>query len=193
MTKIFAVAALLLTLAQPARAAADPVTVETKWQVKTFAISTTGVTSLTIDLGGFGAVGYAVLGQQMRANGVDGTTYGSASVITSTATNVVGFAYSVLPLGGSASLQVSQTLKTPPGGAVRVSSGTSLGYNSPYPAANAFSVAVLSTSAVITIPNGVPYDGKFQAQTMNPRLIFTGLTAAATLFVTADFGTPRLQ
>ncbi len=193
-------AALALLLLAPAlaHAAADPVSIETKWTVKTFSISTTGVTAATFDLGGFGGAGGMVLGNAATFNGVDGTTYGNATVVTSTWTNVVGFGYAVLPVGGNASFTIGQTLKMPvPNGlGLRNSNGVvfaSSTYNTPYPAANLFTTPAFSTSAVITVPNGAPFSDAFTAQVQNPVYTFTGLTTAATLYFSADYGVPRAQ
>lgn len=181
---------LLASLSLPARAIA-PVSIETNWNVKTFAISTTGVTSVTFDIGGFGGFGRAVAGSSATFNGVDGTTYGQSTVVTSTWTNIVGFSYSALPIGGSANLQVAQTIKTPPATGTNITNSS--GFNSQVPGAAYFTVPLISTSATIPIPNSVPYGAAFKAVATNPVFVFTGLTSAATLYFTVDYGIPRVQ
>lgn len=187
----------LLLLPSVALAAADPVTVETKWVQKTFSISTTGVTSLTIDIGGFGSVGYAKPGSTYRANGVDGTTYGLVTNVTTNTTNVIGASYSVLPIGSSVAFTIAQTLRTPPPlsasqGGVFYSTKVTAG-NSPFPGAYNFSVPQISTSSSITVPNSVPWTDSFQAQTENPVFAFPTLTPSATLYFSCDYFVPRPQ
>lgn len=189
---------LALSFSTLARAAADPVSIEVKWQVKTFSISTTGVTSAIFDIGGFGAAGAAILGNTAKFNGVDSTTYGANSVVTSTWTNIVGFGYSILPIGGNANFTISQTLKMPSPNGTGIFGNTgnvfsSSTYNTPYPASNFFTVPVISTSSTITVPNGVPFGDSFTAQVANPVFNFSGLTAAATLYFSFDYGVPRAQ
>lgn len=196
MTQInkFILALLLLVLAPLARAGSDPVTVETKWVTKTFSISTTGVTAATFDLGGFGAQGYAVPGGTYVQNGVDGTTYGAVVSISSATKNVVGFNYAALASGGSASLQIVQTLKTPPplGSGVHSNGGagfvSTAAYTSQYPASYLITAPLISTSSVITAPNNIAVSDTFQAVVTNPIYVFTGLTSAATLYFSADYG-----
>lgn len=191
-----ALAALILAFSSTSKAT-DPVSIETKWNVKTFSISTTGVTSATFDIGGFNAQGYAILGGTYTANGVDGTTLGTILAITTNTVNVVGFSWSALPIGGLANLQISQTIKVPPphpGYIYGVASSTNIPkFNSPAPMANAFVTPLISTSSTIVIPNSVPLSASFEAETTNPRFIFTGLTAAATLYFTTNYGIPRVQ
>lgn len=187
----------LAGLSNLSHAAADPVTVETKWVQKTFSISTTGVTSTSFDIGGFAAYGYAILGTTYTANGVDGTTLGAVLTVDTNTVNVVGLSYSALPLGGSASLKIAQTVKTPPphapfGFGVQSSTVITAG-NSPFPGAYNFVAPVISTSAAIVIPNSSPWSDTFQAQTSNPIFYFTGLTSGATLFFTVDYAVPRPQ
>lgn len=187
-------AALLLA---PRASALAPVSIETAWNHKTFSISTTGVTSATFDIGGFGSNGYARPGDTYTQNGVDGTTLGAAVNVTTNTTNVVGFNWSALPVGGGASLQISQTIKTPPLNPpfrFGVQSSTVIPtFNSPAPMANSFIVPLISTSSTITIRDGVSVSDTFTAQVANPRFIFTGLTAAATLYFSASYGIPRVQ
>ena len=192
-TKRAWIVAALLIAPRLAMAAADPVSLEVKWNVKTMAISTTGVTSFTLDPGGFGSAGYAVVGGTQVQNGVDGTTLGNQVAITTMTQNVVGFSYTVLPVGGIAQLQWTQTIKTPPPSAVKLSSPSAMGYNNPSPWMNYFSVPQISTSSIITVPSGTAFIGNFEAQVSNPIFYFTGLTASGTTYVTIDYGVPRSQ
>ncbi len=194
--KTAAFALLLLACFMPARALA-PVAIETNWNQKTFSISTTGVTSATFDIGGFGAQGYARLGDTYTANGVDGTTYGASLTVTTNTTNVVGFSWSALPVGGSAVLQISQTIKTPaprPPRGFGVQSSTVIPtFNSPAPMANSLTVPLISTSTTITIRDAVSVSETFTAVVKNPRFIWTNLTAAATLYFSASYLVPASQ
>ncbi len=183
-----ALAAFLFVCAPSARASA-PVSIETNWNEKTVAIATTGVTSLTFDVGGFGASGGAVLYRAATFNGVDGTTYGAATVVTSTWTNVTAFDYTIFALGSTATLKIAQLIKMPaPLGTSNPSS-----YTSPRPLDNSFSVPLISTSAAITIPVGVQHTHVFRAKVTNPVFILTNLSAAATYFLTVNYGVPNIQ
>lgn len=190
MNRLAVLVSLLVSIGViPARAIA-PVSIETNWNVKTFSISTTGVTSATFDIGGFGADGYAIQGHSYRANGVDGTTLGAVSTVSSNTTNVVGFSYSALPIGGGANLQIAQTIRTsPPAGLVSQSTN----FNSQFPGAAYFTVPLISTSSVIATPASVPIADVFPAVVTNPIFYFTGLTSAATLYFSVDYGIPRQQ
>ncbi len=191
MNRLKLAAIMLLAFASKSYAAADPVSIETKWNVKTFSISTTGVTSATFDIGGFGAAGYAILGGTQVANGVDGTTYGTNVTITTNTVNVIGFSYSALPLGGSASLQIAQTIRTPaPAGTNQKNPN---GFNTNFPGAAYFTTPQISTSSAISIPNSVPMSDTFTAEVKNPVFIFSGLTSAATLYFSVDYGVPGAQ
>lgn len=190
MNRLATIALLLLAIALPARAL-SPVTVETIWTQKTFSISTTGVTSATFDIGGFGAQGFNKPGGTYTANGTDGTTYGAPLSVTTNTVNVVGFSWSALSIGGDASLKISQTIKMPtPLGSANASS---FSFNNPSPMANNFSVPLISTSSAIGLPNNVAFGSTFWAQTANPVFAFTGLTASATLYLTVEYGIPRVQ
>ncbi len=200
--KAATLALLFVACAPRAHANSDPVTVETKWNEKTVSITTTGVTSLTFDVGGFGAAGYAILGGSYTANGVDGTTYGSLLTITTMTYNVVGSDYvfyaSATLSTTFPSLKIVQTLKTPvPNGiGIRNSNGvvfSSSAFNTPYPAANFFTAPVISTSTTITEPNGVLVQHTFRAKVANPIFLLTGLTSSATYMLTVDYLIPALQ
>jgi hypothetical protein len=195
-----AVALAVLLLSSFARAQ-QVLTVESKWNEKTFSKTVTGVTSATFDIGGFGSAGGMVLGNTGTANGVDGTTYGATSIITSTWTNVVGFDYvfyaSATLSTTFPSLQIAQTLKMPTPAGVGFNNGnqnvrSTTTYNTPYPSSYFFTVPLISTSSVITEPNGVLVQHSFRAQVQNPVFILTGLTASATYMLTVDYGvSPR--
>ena len=195
MNLFFAV--LLLALAGGPAAALAPVGIETNWNQKTFSISTTGVTSATFDIGGFGSQGYARIGDTYTENGVDGTTLGNVVDVTTNTTNVVGFNWSALAVGGAGSLQISQTIKTPERrGALGfgVQSSTAIpGFNSSFPGAYTLVVPLISTSSTISLRDSVSISDTFTAQTANPRFIFTNLTAAATLYFSTSYGTARAQ
>ncbi len=191
-------AALLLSRAVPALALADAVTVETKWNEKTVSVTTTGVTSLTLDVGGFGAAGGMVVGNTATTNGTDGTTQGASSVVTSTWTNVVGFDYSFLALGSTATLKIAQTIKMPvplgvgirgPNQTIRSTST----YTVPYPASYLFTVPLISTSTAIVEPVGVLVTHSFRAQVQNPVFILTNLTASGTYTLTVNYGLPHKE
>lgn len=198
--KAAAAAAFVLVLAcsLPARASGDQVTMETKWNQKTFSISTTGVTSATFDIGGFGAQGYKLVGSSYTQNGVDGTTYGAVAVAVSSTPNVVGSNYLAYSTN-SFSLQISQTVKTPAplglgvhgNGNTTVTSTST--FNSPYPTANFFTVPVISTSAVINVPASVLWTDSFRANTVNPIFRLTSLNTGATYYLTVDYLVPEIQ
>ena len=178
-------------------AALAPVTIETAWNHKTFSISTTGVTSATFDIGGFGSQGYARSGDTYTENGVDGTTLGTVVSVTTNTTNVVGFSWSALTVGGAGSLQISQTIKTPERrGSLGfgIQSSTSIpSFTSPFPGAYTLTAPQISTSSTISLRDSVSVSDTFTAQVSNPRFIFTSLTAAATLYFSTSFGSPRAQ
>lgn len=191
--KRFLLFALLSILCIP-RISAQPVTLETKWTEKTFAIAFTGVSSGTLDIGGFGSWGRAVLGKTYTLNGVDGTTFGASATVSTNTTNVIAFDYTVLAAGGTVSLQYAQTVKTPPPGAVNaLTLATVIAYNSPAPTANAFTVPLISTSSLMSFPSSTPYSEKFSAEVSNPVFYFTNLSAGATLYFTSNYGVPRVQ
>ncbi len=189
-----AIAAPVFFPARTASAAADPVTIETKWNVKTFARLETGTSSGTWDVGGFGAQAYAIIGNTYTQNGVDGTTYGASATVSSNTPNTVGFSYTILPTGSSVTFRIIQTLKTPPpaGVTVRVSSAP-LGFNSPAPMAYAFSAPLVSTSSVITVLAGVPFSDTWPAQVSNPVFLWSSLAPGGTVLFTLDYGVPRIQ
>ncbi len=194
--------AILLSVCASIARAQQVLTVESKWNEKTVQLSTTGVTATTFDIGGFGAAGGMVLGNTARFNGADGTTYGIASVVTSTWTNVVGFDYvfyaSATLSTTFPSLQIAQTLKMPvPKGVgfnVPNSAVTSTtAYNTPYPSSYFFTVPLISTSSAITEPNGVLVTQSFRAQVQNPVFILSGLSSSATYFLTVSYGVPHKE
>lgn len=191
MRKVSILACLIASALLALPSFAQPITLETKWTQKTFSISTTGVTSLTIDVAGFGAAGYNLPGTTRTLNGVDGTVYGATVTATTADVNIVGFSWSGLAIGGSASMRISQTVKTPP--ARGSANASSAAFNSPFPGANNFSVPLISTSSAIVFPNSVSVSEKFSAQTTNPVFTFTGLTSAATLYFSLDYGVPKVQ
>lgn len=190
-----ATAALLLLAFAPFVRAQQILTIETKWNEKTVSITTTGVTSMMLDVAGFGAYAAPVLGNPARFNGVDGTVYGAGTVVTSTWTDVAAFDYTMYSSATLAAtfagLQIAQTLKTPP--AAGTNAKTTSGFNSPAPTSNFFSAPVISTSTVITIPNGVLFQHAFRAQVKNPIFYLTGLTANDTYTLTVDYGVPHIQ
>jgi len=184
-----AVAALILACAIPSFS--QPVTLESKWNEKTVHLTTTSVTSATFDPAGFGAAGGMILGNTAHFNGTDGTTLNGASVVSSTWTNIIAFDYSILAIGGTATMRIAQTIKMPmPRGSTNASSAL---FNSPFPGANNFSVPVISTSPAITIPASAQQNHTFRAQVMNPVFLLTNLSAAATYHLTITIGVPRLQ
>ena len=195
-------AALAVLLLSSFSRAQQVLTVESKWNEKTVSITTTGVTSAIFDIGGFGGAGGMILGNTGSANGVDGTTYGATSVITSTWTNVVGFDY-VFYASATLSttfpnIKIAQTIKMPTPSGVgfngwnqNVRSTTS--YSTPYPVSYFFTAPVISTSSAITVPNGVLFPHTFRAQVQNPVFILSGLTSSATYMLTVDYGVPHLQ
>lgn len=198
------VAFLLLACASLVRAQ-QVLTVENKWNEKTTAISTTGVTSLFFDISGFGTTGYAILGGTYTANGADGLAFGTQVAITTTNYNLltsVGFDYTILSLGATAQLQISQTIKTPtpPGIGVRnanalVTSTSAFGgaFGSPFPQGYLFTTPVISSSAFITIPANTLYYQTFRGQVQNPIFNFKNLTNTATLYFQVNYGVPHLQ
>jgi hypothetical protein len=189
---------LLALLAISGRASAlDPKTIETDWNQKTFSISTSGVTSATFDIGGFGANGFAILGSSYTQNGVDGTTYGATAVVSSTTKNVVGFDYIAFS-SNSFSMQISQTLRTPVNpvpscSSAAVPSGTFWAQSS-MPSSYCNSAPVISTSSVINFPPSqtIPLYVEFRAVTSNPIFRLTNITAGSTVYLTVDYGIPRV-
>lgn len=192
----------ILLLSPFARALAydAPVTVETKWVSKTFAISTSAFSATTLDIGGFGAAGHAVLGNNYTQNGVDGTTLGASVAVTTNTVDVIGLSWKAYIVSGAtttARLQITQTTKTPvPSGhfqgGVFYSTNTTNG-NSPFPGAYTTTAPTISTSSYITIPSGVLWQDTFQAQTQNPIFHFDNLNTSATLYFTVDYAVPRPQ
>ena len=191
MKRLKTIAAGLLFALVGLRAAAQPITLETKWNQKTFSISTTGVTSLTIDVAGYGSAGYNLLGAVRTLNGLDGTVYGSTAATTTSDVNVTGFSWAALAQGADGTMQMTQTIKTPPArGSANASSSA---FNSPFPDANNFSVPLISTSSTQRLPSGVGLSDRFSAQVTNPIFYFTNLTSAATLHFTLIYGVPKVQ
>ena len=193
--KSAALAALLLAVAPLARAL-NLVSIETDYNQNTVSITTVGVTSFTLDVGGFGTAGYAVLGSSYITNGTDGTTAGATVLITTNTKNVVGFSYSFLPQGAAGTLQYSQTVKFPAPkgtGALNGNGGSVSPQNTPYPSANFFTAPVISTSTLIVVPSLTPWSDSFWAKTTNPIFYATSLTASATYTLTVSFGIPERQ
>ena len=194
--------ALGLLFAAPfARATGDQVTMETKWNEKTVSITTFGVTSVTLDVGGFGGAGYAINGGTQVLNGVDGTVWGSTApiVLNSTSTlparNVVGSNY-IAYSTSTFTLQIAQTLKTPPPLGAGSRNGNTTAYtvqNTPYPSANFFTVPVISTSAPINVPAGVLWTDAFRANTVNPIFYLSNLSKGASYYLTVDYLVPEIQ
>jgi hypothetical protein len=204
MNRLQTALALLLLAFAPLARAINPVSLETDWNLNLFSISTVGVSALTADVGGFGAAGYAVVGNKYLANGTNGTTYGASLTVSTATPNVVGFSYSALVVGGTASMQVTQTLNTPAKAVGSASTttgpypnptgtGTFGTFTTPNPVEWTFTAPVISTSSVIPLPSGVSFSGTFEAVVSNPIFYFTNLTAGATLYITSDFGTRKLK
>lgn len=147
----------LLAFSIPARALVDLQTLEQGclWQVQ--AASFTNVTSKTVDLMGYGSVGYSSV--TANAFAFDYTVYGSSD----------------------ATYTVVQTTKTPN------SSTSSSGFNSQAPWDNAASVAVLSTSTAVTVPANVWWPTTVRAYMKNPVWYFTSLKATATYYFQATY------
>ena len=188
------VAAALLLACAPISHSQQVLTVEQKWNEKSVAISTTGIQSLYFDISGFGTTGYAILGGTYTANGVDGIPFGTLVAITTTNYNSLTsaiFDYTILSLGATAQLQISQTIKTP--AAAGTNQKNSGAFNSPFPGSEYFTGAVVSSSSWITIPANTLYTQYFRAQVQNPILNFSGLTKAATLYLQVNYGVPHLQ
>lgn len=186
-----AIAAPVFFPAQTARAAADPVSIEVKWIEKTYSSHTIlGATSATFDIGGFGSAGYAVIGNTMVQNGVDGTNEGTTATVSTNTFNIVGFDWWAEVVGSSATLQIAYTEKTPVSAQIRVSTTAPQSFNSPAPMGYAFTLPKISTSSIIALPPSTPLSHTFKAQVSNPRFIFTNLTANATLYFFTDYGVP---
>lgn len=186
-----AAVAVLLSIAASARAQ-QVLTVETKWNEITVSTTITGVTSATFDIGGFGGFGYAGLGNAAKFNGTNGTTFGQSTVVTSTWTNVVAFDY-VFYASATLSttfpgLQIAQTVSTPPPPGANAKNPAS--FNTNFPGSLYSTVPVISTSSVITEPNGVLVQNSFRARVQNPIFYLTGLTSGATYVLTVDYGVP---
>jgi hypothetical protein len=186
------IALLVLALAPLARAQ-QVVSVETKWNEKTTAITTTSVSSLYFDVSGFGTTGYAILGGTYTANGVDGIPFGTLTAISTTNFNQlssVGFDYTVLSLGSTAQFYISQTMKTP--SAAGTNQKNPGGFNSPFPGGQYVPAVVFSSSAYITVPANTLYTHTFRGQVQNPIFNFNGLSKSATLYLQVDYGVPHL-
>jgi hypothetical protein len=183
-------AALLLACASLARAGSDPVTIETKWNEKTVSYTTTSVTAATFDPGGFGASGFAIIGGKYITNGVDGTTAGASVTITTATKNIIASDYWFNATGSTASLQIAQTVKTPPPAGSNVK--TTSGFNTNAPTVNFFSAPVISTSSAIIFPTGTTIQS-FRAQVANPVYILSGLMPSATYTLTLNYLVPAAQ
>jgi hypothetical protein len=160
---------LLLVLpalaAPPAARALDPKQVETDWKWDVYFASFSGVTSQTVDPGGFGSVGYS-----------------------STNANVVARSYAVYAQGASAQWRVAHTTRTfslavsPYPTTTQVPSGW---------AAGSAAAASISTSPRVGIPPGVLYNGDFWTLTSNPVFYFDSLSTAATYWFWTELGRPK--
>lgn len=186
---VAAAAVLLLSRAIPAFAAADPSTMEVKWIEKTVSITTTGVTSFTFDPGGYGAAGFAVVGGTKVSNGTDGTTQGSTVAVVAADRNVVGFDWSFLAQGSTATLKIAQTTATPAPRGLTAQNRSS--FDNPFPASYYLTAPSISTSSAIMLPAGVQYYHAFRAQVTNPVFILSSLTAASTYTLTVNVGYPK--
>ena len=198
MTRAKTLLGLLLLLSTHARALA-PVHLETIWNEKQLYISTTGVTSVTIDVGGFGAAGAAIPGNTWKRNGVDSSTFGKIEVVTSTAPNVVLFDFTAYSSTGAFSLQMAQTIKMPApvGLGVNANPNTTITststYSTPYPASYLFTQPVISTSSLTSWPQAVALTQDFKAAVANPILYVTNLSASSTFYLSLKYGVPRTQ
>lgn len=159
---IFALS-FVVSVARPA-AALDPKMIETDWKWNTKFSSFTSATSQTIDVSGFGTVGYS-----------------------SVSANVIARSYTVLAQGGSAQWRVVQTTRT-----FSAASNPSP-YTSQVPLGwfGSTYAASLSTSGYIGAPAGVPYNGDFFTLVSNPVFYFDSLSTAATYWIWVEYGTPR--
>ncbi len=194
MRRAIAALALLLLPRVLAFAGADPVSIETKWTEKSIFISTSGVTSLTVDVGGFGSAGFAILGKTYKRNGVDGSTWGNSEVVVSTTTNVTLFDYVAYDTN-TFNIQMAQTVKTPvPAGAYAINIATSIpSFTTPSPWSNNFLVPVISTSAVMSWPGSVALTQGIKSVVNNPVFYITNLNAGSTFYLLVNFGVPRIQ
>lgn len=126
------------------------------WQVSS--ASFTSVTSKTVDVMGYGSVGY--------------------SSITA---NAYGIDYTIYAKGADATYSVVQTTKTPS------SAASATAFNNSAPMDQAASVAVLSTSTAVTVPANVWWPTRFGAVTKNPVFYLTSLTNTATYYVQTTY------
>lgn len=157
---------VLLGGALRAHALGDPKTLEIEYTWSTYFSSFTSVTSRTDDVAGLGSKGYS-------------TNFSTP--------NVVGFKYSVYPLGGTANFTISQTTKTYNSAAVNAS-----GFNSQWPGNLAGGlIPSVSTTTLITVPSGITYNGEFEAKTLNPVFTWSGLSTAATYYLWVEYGIQR--
>ena len=170
MKNLFLAALLMLVGAGAARAL-DPKVIETDWNWQIAQTACTGVTSCVFDVAGLGA---------------------GVSVSTN---NIVGFKFSILPVGASAKFTVSQVARTfgPTAGPAAASTS---GFNdSGHPTLWGGTAPTISTSTAITIPAGVnmgdAYTGTFEALTVNPYFTLSSLSTAATTYITVEYGTKR--
>jgi hypothetical protein len=101
---------------------------------------------------------------------------------------VVGFDWTMLAQGSTATLKIAQTMKIPVPSLVR---STNAVQNTPYPSAFFLAAPVISTSSAINIPVGLVVGHIFRAQVSNPVFILSNLNAAATYTLTVNYGIPR--
>lgn len=154
----------LLLMSAAAAHALDPKNIETDWFWSTSFSSFTGLASKTVDIAGFGSMGFST-----------------------TTTNIVGFAYALYPVGSSATFTITQTTRTYSGAAATT------GFNNPSPNfplgwAGNIRAAALSTTTAIVVPAGIVYNGKFQALTTNPIFTFTNLGVGSTYYLWVEYG-----
>ena len=182
-------AALAIMLVSSFAHALAPVSVETDWNEKTVSLTTTGVSAATVDVGGFGSSGFAVLGGSYTANGVDGVAAGTVLTVSSATKNAIGFDYWFYSAASSATLKIAQTLKTP----TNPVPANTASYNTPAPSQYYFNVPVISTSTAITLPSATIVSHTFRALVSNPIFYLSGLSPSATYTLTVDYGVPHLQ
>ena len=166
MKKMLAAILLILTLGATKASALDMNTRESECWWNTGQKICTGVTSCVYDVAGLGAM-------------------------TSVSTlNVVGFSFSILPVGSSATVTISQLVHTTPSGS------STLNFNNSYPSTWSVGIATMTSGSIFIGPamsNKDWYQGNFEAVTTNPYFSLTGLTTAGTTYINVEYCTKKYQ
>ncbi len=162
MKNIICAMILFFAVAGPAKAV-ELKTIETDYLWDTVYSSFTSLTSKTVDVCGYGTIGFS-----------------TASA------NCLGFSYALLSAGGEGQFTITHTTKTfstPLAGSVA-------GFNNSAPAglSGANLTSQRFTTGQIGIPSGSGYNGKFEATAINPVFTFTSLSPSGTYYLWVEIG-----